>query len=40
MYIICRAYGAEEANVAAFPSMIIASVHTADGREESYMKRV
>lgn len=37
---ICRAYGAEEANVAAFPSMIIASVRTADGSEESYMKRV
>ena len=37
---ICRAYGAEEANVAAFPSMIIASVRAADGSEESYMKRV
>ncbi|MDE6557485.1 MAG: threonine/serine exporter family protein [Clostridia bacterium] len=37
---ICRAYGAEEANVAAFPSMIIASVRTADGSQESYMKRV
>ena len=37
---ICRAYGAAEANVAAFPSMIIASVRTADGREASYMKRV
>lgn len=37
---ICRAYGAEEANVAAFPSMIIASVRTADGSQESHMKRV
>lgn len=37
---ICRAYGVEEANVAAFPSMIIASVRTAEGREHSYMKRV
>ncbi len=37
---ICRAYGAEEANVAAFPSMIIASVRTADGNQESHMKRV
>ncbi len=37
---ICRAYGAEEANVAAFPSMIIASVRTSDGSQESYMKRV
>lgn len=37
---ICRAYGAEEANVAAFPSMIIASVRTPEGTEHSYMKRV
>ncbi|MDE7087066.1 MAG: threonine/serine exporter family protein, partial [Clostridia bacterium] len=37
---ICRAYGAEEANVAAFPSMIIASVRSSDGRQHSYMKRV
>lgn len=37
---ICRAYCAEEANVAAFPSMVIASVRTADGHEYSYMKRV
>ena len=37
---ICRAYNAEEANVAAFPSMIIASARTSDGREHSYMKRV
>lgn len=37
---ICRAYNAEEANVAAFPSMIIASVRTADGHEHSYLKRV
>lgn len=37
---ICRAYGAEEVNVAAFPSMIIASVRTKDGHEYSYMKRV
>ncbi|MDE7380356.1 MAG: threonine/serine exporter family protein, partial [Clostridia bacterium] len=36
---ICRAYGAAEANVAAFPSMIIASVRTVDGSEASYMKR-
>ncbi|MDE6075611.1 MAG: threonine/serine exporter family protein, partial [Clostridia bacterium] len=37
---ICRAYGAEEVNVAAFPSMIIAGARTADGHEHSYMKRV
>lgn len=37
---ICRAYGADEANVAAFPSMVIASARTADGPEHSYMKRV
>lgn len=37
---ICHAYGATEVNVAAFPSMIIASVCTADGHEYSYMKRV
>lgn len=37
---ICRAYSAEEANVAAFPSMVIASVRTSDGHEHSYMKRV
>lgn len=37
---ICRAYGAEEVNAAAFPSMIIASVRTKDGHEYSYMKRV
>ena len=37
---ICRAYGAEEVNVAAFPSMIIASVRTEGGHEYSYMKRV
>ena len=37
---ICRAYGAEEVNAAAFPSMIIASVRTKDGHEYSYMKRI
>lgn len=37
---ICRAYGAEEVNAAAFPSMIIASARTKDGHEYSYMKRV
>ena len=37
---ICRAYGAEEANVAAFPSMVIASIRTPDGKEKSFMKRV
>ncbi len=37
---ICRAYGAEEVNAAAFPSMIIASARTKEGREYSYMKRV
>ncbi|MCM1437587.1 MAG: threonine/serine exporter family protein [Roseburia sp.] len=37
---VCRAYGAEEVNVAAFPSMVIASVRTTDGHEYSYMKRV
>ncbi len=37
---ICRAYGANEINVAAFPSMILASVNAADGHEYSYMKRV
>ncbi len=37
---ICRAYGAEEANVAALPSMRIARVRTADGNQESHMKRV
>lgn len=37
---ICRAYGATEVNVAAFPSMIIASACNADGHEFSYMKRV
>ena len=37
---ICRAYGAEEVNAAAFPSMLIASVRTAGGHEYSYMKRV
>lgn len=37
---ICRAYEATEVNVAAFPSMIIASATTTDGHEHSYMKRV
>ncbi len=37
---ICRAYGAAEVNVAAFPSMIIASASDAEGRGYSYMKRV
>lgn len=37
---ICRAYGAAEVNVAAFPSMIIASASDKDGHEYSYMKRV
>lgn len=37
---ICFAYGMEETNVAAFPSMIIAGTRTKDGREHSYMKRV
>ncbi|MDE6373637.1 MAG: threonine/serine exporter family protein, partial [Clostridia bacterium] len=37
---ICRAYSAEEANVAAFPSMVLASVRTSDGHEYSFMKRV
>lgn len=37
---ICRAYSAEEANVAAFPSMIIASIRTPEGLEHSYMKRI
>lgn len=36
---ICRAYGATEVNVAAFPSMIIASAIDRDGHEHSYMKR-
>lgn len=37
---ICMAYGAGEVNVAAFPSMVIASVRTRDDREVSFMKRV
>ena len=37
---ICLAYGAEETNVAAFPSMVIAGFRTADGHEYSFMKRV
>lgn len=37
---LCRAYNAEEVNVAAFPSMIIASLRTADGHEHSFLKRV
>ncbi len=37
---ICSSYGAEEVTVAAFGSMIIASLRTKDGHEYSYMKRV
>ena len=37
---ICVAYGAEEASVAAFPSMILASLRDHDGHEHSFMKRV
>lgn len=37
---ICSSFGAYEVNVAAFPSMILASVRTTDGREHSYLKRV
>ena len=37
---ICSSYGAYEVNVAAFPSMVIASIRTRDEREFSFMKRV
>lgn len=37
---ICMAYGAYEVNVAAFPSMVLASIRTKDDREFSFMKRV
>ena len=37
---ICSSFGAFEVNVAAFPSMVIASVRTRDDREFSFMKRV
>lgn len=37
---ICTAYGAEEINVAAFASMLIASLRTKEGHEISFMKRV
>lgn len=37
---ICTAYGAEEVNVAAFASMITASIRTPDGHDYSFMKRV
>ena len=37
---ICRAYSAIDANVAAFPSMILASIRTPDGEQHSYIKRV
>ncbi len=37
---ICKAYGAEEANVSAFPSMIMAGVKLKDGRDVTQIKRV
>lgn len=37
---ICRAYSAVDANVAAFPSMILVSIRTPDGEQHSYIKRV
>ncbi len=37
---ICTAYGLEEVNVAAVPSMILARVRTREEHEYSYMKRV
>lgn len=37
---ICSSFGAYEVNVAAFPSMVLASIRTKDDREFSFMKRV
>lgn len=37
---ICKAYGAEEANVSTFPSMILAGLKLADGTDITQVKRV